>query len=209
MPYGTLALDTISTSGNLAVTGNLTATGTLATAGNITSTGRIIEGTQECAQFANTSTYAMPNASTVIVPFNTAVIYQGITFNATSSTVNDIEGYHWQHSTTGVFKLTYQVRSATDTWNMISVCKNNSSSSPVGNSYRTGAVGGAWGLYHECLYRVSNISDRFCLFHWSIGTMGSMLAHAGGNPAGTFFVTPDSGTAPTTGYYNIITITRV
>lgn len=32
MPYGTLALDAISTSGNLAVTGNLTVTGTVASA---------------------------------------------------------------------------------------------------------------------------------------------------------------------------------
>ena len=174
----------------------------------ITTSGYIRPGIQECAQFANTSTYTMPNANTVIVPFNTALIYQGLTFNPTASTVNGIEGYHWKHTSTGIFKLTYQVRSATDTWNMISVCKNNSSSSPVGNSYRTGSVAGEWGLYHECLYRVSDISDRFCLFHWSAGTMGSMLAHAGGNPSSTFFTTPDYGTAPTTGYYNNIMITR-
>ena len=221
MPYGTLALDTISTSGNLAITGNvatsgnLTITGNVSTSGslsatgNIISSGRIVESVQECAQLGSTVTYTLPNANIVIVPFDTAVILQGITVNATASTVNGIEAYHWRHSTTGIFRLVYQVRTVTDGWNMISVCRNNNTALPAGNSYRTGAPSGAWGIAYECLYKVSNTSDRFGLFHWGVQNMNSMLAHAVGNPASSFFVTPDSGTAPTTGYYNTITITRV
>lgn len=41
MPYGTLALDEISTSGNLAVAGNLVAAGSLTTSGNITASGNL------------------------------------------------------------------------------------------------------------------------------------------------------------------------
>jgi hypothetical protein len=93
---------------------------------------------------------------------------------------------------------------------MISVCKNNNTALPVGNGYRSGIPdGGRWGILFECLYRVTDISDRFGLFHWANGNAGTLLSHAGGNPPSTFFVTPDIGTAPTTGYYNSITITKV
>lgn len=203
MPYGSLNLDTIIPDGTLSVTGNVT------TSGAITSSGRIVAGTQECAQFASSVTYAFPNANIVQVPFDTAVIFQGLTFNATAATVGGIEAYHWRHSTTGIFRLIYQVRTSTDSWNMISVCRNNNTALPAGNGYRTGAPAGGWGVAYECLYRVTNTSDRFGLFHWGVANMGSMLAHGVGNPPSTFFVTPDSGTAPTTGYYNTITITRV
>ena len=197
MPYGSLNLDRIVPDGTLSVTGN------------ITSTGRIVSGTQECAQFASKSTYTLPNANIVAVPFDTAVIFQGITFNATASPVGGIEAYHWQHSTTGIFRMAYEVRTVADSWNMVSVCRNNNTALPAGNGYRSGASAGAWGIAYECLYRVTNISDRFGLFHWSTNNMNSMVTHAIANPPSSFFVTPDSGTAPTTGYYNTITITRV
>ncbi len=45
MPYGTLALDAISTSGNLAVTGNVSASGNLTVTGNLTTTGTIASAT--------------------------------------------------------------------------------------------------------------------------------------------------------------------
>ena len=41
MPYGTLALDAISTSGNLAITGNVTTTGNLTVTGNIAASGNL------------------------------------------------------------------------------------------------------------------------------------------------------------------------
>ena len=164
----------------------------------------------ECVHLSSTVSYTLPNANIVIVPFNTALIVQNITINATASTVSGIEAYHWRHSTTGIFRLVYQVRANADSWNMISVCKNNNTALPVGNGYRSGVPsGGAWGILFECLYRVTDKSDRFGLFHWSGDTTGTQLAHAGANPPNTFFVTPDVGTAPTTGYYNSITITRV
>jgi hypothetical protein len=201
---------TLHTTANVTLANNLIVTANVA-ANNITTTGRIVEGTQECAQFGYKSTFTLPNANIVIVPFDTAIIYQGITFNATASTVGGIEGYHWQHSTTGIFRLFYQVRSTGDVWNMISVCKNNNTALPVGNGYRSGSPSGLWGIAYECLYKVSNTTDRFGLFHWAVGNLGAggMLAHSGGNPDSSFFVTPDSGTAPATGYYNTITITRV
>ena len=164
----------------------------------------------ECVHLASTVSYTLPNANIVIVPFNTALILQNITINATASTVNGIEAYHWRHLNTGIFRLVYQVRATTDTWNMISVCKNNNTALPVGNGYRSGIpTGGAWGISFECLYRVTNTSDRFGLFHWGDSNAGTQLAHAGTNPPNTFFVTPDVGMAPTTGYYNSITITKV
>lgn len=200
---GTTGL-TLDTSTNITLANNLSVTG------NVTSSGRVIASTTECAQLSSTVTYTLPNGNIVIVPFNTAVILQGITVNATASTVSGIEAYHWRHSTTGLFRLLYQVRATTDVWNMISVCRNNNTALPVGNSYRTGIpTGGAWGIALECLYRVTNTSDRFGLFHWGENNAGAQLAHAGGNPPSSFFVTPDVGSAPTTGYYNSITITRV
>jgi hypothetical protein len=158
---------------------------------------------------ASTVSYTLPNANIVIVPFNTALILQNITINATASTVNGIEAYHWRHLNTGIFRLVYQVRATTDTWNMISVCKNNNTALPVGNGYRSGVPAGQWGILFECLYRVTDTSDRFGLFHWAVGSSGTQSTHAVGNPPSTFFVTPDVGTAPTTGYYNSITITKV
>lgn len=199
---GISQLANIQSTGSLAITGNVTTTG------SITSSGRIISGLQECAQFASSVTYAFPNANIVQVPFDTAVIFQGMTFNATNVTVGGIEAYHWRHSTTGIFRLIYQVRTTTDAWNMISVCRNNNTALPAGNGFRSGAPAGGWGVTYECLYRVTNTSDRFGLFHWAVSSMGTMLAHAVGNPASSFFVTPDSGTAPTTGYYNTIAITK-
>jgi hypothetical protein len=164
----------------------------------------------ECGHLASTVVYTLPNANIVIVPFNTAIILQNITINATASPVGGIEAYHWRHSTTGIFRLVYQVRATSDVWNMISVCKNNNTALPVGNGYRSGIPGGGeWGILFECLYRVTDISDRFGLFHWAVGNAGTLLAHSVGNPPSTFFVTPDIGTAPTTGYYNSITITKV
>lgn len=213
MPYGTLALDTISTSGNLTVEGNVTVNGNHATSGNLTVTGTITGNGPgnyrlECAQLASTVTYNIPDGGVAIVPFDTVLIDENITVNRTASTVNGIEAYHWQHSTTGVYRIRYDVRTTYDTWNMISVCRNNNTALPVGNSFRTGAPGGAMGTTLECLYRVSNVSDRFGLFHWCEATTSAQGAHAGGNPPGTFFVTPESGTAPTTGYYSSIVITK-
>ena len=164
----------------------------------------------ECVHLSSTVSYTLPNSNIVIVPFNTALILQNITVNATASTANGIEAYHWRHLNTGIFRLVYYVRATLDVWNMISVCKNNNAALPVGNGYRSGIPnGGAWGISFECLYRVTNTSDRFGLFHWANGNAGTLLAHSGDNPPNTFFVTPDVGTAPTTGYYNSITITRV
>lgn len=202
MPYGTLALDAISTSGNLAVTGNLTVSGL------ITGTGpgnyRL-----ECAHLASTVVYNIPDGGIGIVPFDTVLIDENITANRTASTVNGIEPYHWRHSTPGVYRIRYDVRTTGDTWNMISVCRNNNTALPVGNSFRTGAPAGQMGTTLECLYRVSDVSDRFGLFHWCReNPTPAMSAHATDNPPGTFFVTPEAGTAPTTGYYNTIIITK-
>jgi hypothetical protein len=136
-------------------------------------------------------------------------MYQGLSFNPTASTVDGIEAYHWKHISTGIYRLSYQVRTVADSWNMISVCKNNNSALPVGNGYRSGAPAGQWGISYECLYTVTDINDRFGLFHWGLNNMNTMISHSGGNPPSTFFVTPQTGTAPTTGYYNNIVISRV
>lgn len=219
MPYGTLALDTISTSGNLAITGNTAVTGNLTVSGNAAVTGNLtVTGTiaglgsgnykLECAQLASTVAYNIPDSGIAIVPFDTVLIDENITVNRTASTVNGIEAYHWQHSTTGVYRIRYDVRTTSDTWNMISVCRNNNTALPVGNSFRTGAPAGQMGTTFECLYRVSNVSDRFGLFHWCVQSTTDMSAHGVGNPASSFFVTPEAGTAPTTGYYSSIVITK-
>ena len=195
----------ISIPSNYPLTGSLSGTASYAVTAS-----HALTNITECVHLASTVSYTLPNANIVIVPFNTALIVQNITINATASTVSGIEAYHWRHSSTGIFRLVYQVRATADVWNMISVCKNNNTALPVGNGYRSGIPnGGAWGILFECLYRVTNTSDRFGLFHWGESNAGTQLAHAGTNPPNTFFVTPDVGTAPTTGYYNSITITRV
>ncbi len=220
MPYGTLALDAISTSGNLAVTGNISTSGNLAVTGNISTSGNLavtgnltVTGSSnltECAQLASTVTYNIPDAGSAVVPFNTVLIAENITINPTASTVNGIEAYHWRHSTTGVYRVRYDVRTSTDTWNMISVCKNNNAALPAGNGFRTGAAAGQMGITLECLYRVTDTSDRFSVFHWCVeASTGAQLAHAVGNPPASFFITPQVGTAPTTGYYNSIIITKL
>jgi len=164
----------------------------------------------ECAHVTSTVTYNIPDGGIGIVPFNTVLIDENITVNATASTVNGIEAYHWRHSTTGVYRIRYDVRTTSDTWHMMSVCRNNNTALPAGNSFRTGALSGQMGITLECLYRVTNTSDRFGLFHWCLeNPTAAMLSHAGGNPASTFFVTPEVGTAPTTGYYNSIIITKL
>jgi hypothetical protein len=65
------------------------------------------------------------------------------------------------------------------------------------------------GITLECLYRVTNTSDRFGVWHWCLNAMTAMNSHAGGNPPSSFFITPEVGTAPTTGYYNSIVITKL
>jgi hypothetical protein len=202
-----LDYDNVSISGSIsnAVTASYAVTSSYAVTASYA-----LKNITECGHLASTVTYTLPNANIVIVPFNTAIILQNITINATASPVGGIEAYHWRHSTTGIFRLVYQVRATADSWNMISVCKNNNTALPVGNGYRSGVPDPArWGILFECLYRVTDISDRFGLFHWSNDTTGIQAAHAGNNPPSTFFVTPDIGTAPTTGYYNSITITKV
>ncbi len=202
-----LDYDNVSISGSIsnAVTASYAVTSSYAVTASYA-----LKNITECGHLASTVTYTLPNANIVIVPFNTAIILQNITINATASPVGGIEAYHWRHSTTGIFRLVYQVRATADSWNMISVCKNNNTALPVGNGYRSGVPDPArWGILFECLYRVTDISDRFGLFHWSNATTGIQAAHAGNNPPSTFFVTPDIGTAPTTGYYNSITITKV
>ena len=193
------------------VTG-LTLNGNTASVTNLTVTGALTASTTnltECAQLASTVIYNIPDVGLGIVPFNTVLIDENITVNPTASTVNGIEAYHWRHSTTGVYRIRYDVRTTNDTWNMIAVCKNNNSALPVGNSYRTGAPVGSSGLSHECLYRVTDTADRFSLFHWCIETTTAMLAFAVGNPPASFFVAPEIGTAPTTGYYSSIIITKL
>ena len=185
----------VSISGNTATVTNLTVSGS----SNLT----------ECAQLGSTVIYTIPSSTQAIVPFDTGLVVQNMTINATGSTVNGIEAYHWKHSTTGVYRLRYDVRTTSDSWQMISVCKNNSATSPVGNGFRTGAPAGGMGVTLECLYRVTNTSDRFCVFHWCLSSMSAMNSHAGGNPSSSFFITPDVGTAPTTGYYNSIVITKL
>lgn len=188
------------------VTG-LTLNGTTATVNNLAVTGS--SNLTECAQLASTVTYNIPDSGVAIVPFNTVLIDENITINPTASIVNGIEAYHWRHSTTGVFRLRYELRTTSDTWNMIAVCKNNNSALPVGNGYRSGSPLGADGLSYECLYRVTNTADRFSLFHWCEATTSAILGHSGGNPPASFFVTPEVGTAPTTGYYNNIIISKL
>lgn len=186
----------LTISGNTASVTNLTVSG----ATNLT----------ECAQLGSTVTYNIPDGGIGIVPFDTVLIDENIVVNPTASTVNGIEAYHWRHSTTGVFRIRYDIRTTTDTWNMISVCRNNNAALPAGNGFRTGAPAGAMGTTLECLYRVTNTADRFGLFHWCVeNPTGNMLAHAVGNPPSSFFVTPEVGTAPTTGYYSSIIITKL
>jgi hypothetical protein len=189
------------------VTG-LTLSGNTATVNNLAVTGST--NLTECAQLASTVTYNIPDASAAIVPFNTVLISENLTINPTASTVNGIEAYHWKHSTTGIYRIRYDVRTTSDTWNMIAVCKNNNAALPVGNGYRTGTPSGIDGLTLECLYRVTDVSDRFSLFHWCAeASTGAQLTHASGNPPASFFVTPQVGTAPTTGYYSSIIITKL
>ena len=188
------------------VTG-LTLNGTTTTVNNLNVTGTT--NLLECAQLASTVTYNIPDSGLAIVPFNTVLIGENITINPTASTVNGIEAYHWKHSTTGIFRIRYEVRTTSDSWNMIAVCKNNNSALPVGNGYRSGSPAGADGLSYECLYRVSSTADRFGLFQWCAVTTGAILAHDGSSPPASFFVTPQVGTAPTTGYYSSIIITKL
>lgn len=208
---GTTAL-TVDTAANVTLAANLTV-GSNISSTNITTTGRIVAGTQECAQLGMSATYTLPNNNIVQVPFDTVVISQGMTLNATNATVGGIEAYSWKHSTTGIFRLQYLVRSPTDVWNMISVVKNANTATPVGSSLRTGATNGQNGPTLECFYRVTNTTDRFSLYHWAHASMGTMATFATANPASTFFVTPDSGVGATSGtyygYYNSIVITRV
>lgn len=188
------------------VTG-LTLSGNTATVNNLTITGS--SNLTECAQLASTVIYNIPDGGVAIVPFNTVLIDENITVNPTASTVGGIEAYNWRHSTTGVFRIRYEVKTTSDIWNMIAVCKNNNSALPVGNGYRSGAPAGGWGTAYECLYRVTDTADRFSLFHWCEGSTTAMFGHSGGNPPASFFVAPEVGTAPTTGYYNNIIITKL
>lgn len=167
------------------------------------------EAQTQCAQLANTVIYNIPDSGLAIVPFNTVLIRENITINPTASTVDGIEAYHWRHSTTGVFRIGYQIRTTSDIWNMISVCKNNNSALPVGNGYRSGSAAGAWGIAFECLYRVTDITDRFSLFHWCASTTGNMTSHDATVPPSTFFITPEIGTKPTSGYYSTIVISKM
>lgn len=162
----------------------------------------------DMAHFAMNTTYNLPQSAITQVPYNVVLYAQNITYNNTGSTVGGIEAYHWKHTRTGFYQLIYQVRTTSDIWNMISVCKNANTAAPAGNSLRTGSVVG--GLHTaSCIYRVTDISDRFSLYHWGLSSYGSMAAHSGGNPASTFFLTPQAGTVATTGYYNDIIITPV
>ena len=190
----------LTLNGNTATVNNLTVNGTLtAAATNLT----------ECAQLASTVIYNIPDGGIGIVPFDTVIIDENITVNRTASTVGGIEAYHWRHSTPGIYRIRYDVRTTNDSWNMISVCRNNNAALPAGNGFRTGSPAGFMGTTLECLYRVSNTEDRFGLFHWCPVTTSAMLAHDGTPPPASFFVTPEVGTAPTTGYYSSIIITKL
>lgn len=76
MPYGTAAIDTIESSGNLAITGNVTASGSLTTSGNLSvngnvtvTNGRIFSpGTPIQVQYVASTTRTTVNSTSFVEP---------------------------------------------------------------------------------------------------------------------------------------------
>jgi hypothetical protein len=80
MPYGSLALDAISTSGNLSVTGNVSTSGNLSVTGNVTTSGTIL----------NSSGRPMLNQTGAVLQVVQTTMTG--TFSTTSTTFTDLTG---------------------------------------------------------------------------------------------------------------------
>jgi hypothetical protein len=153
---------------------------------------------KDFAQFANTASHNIVSGSTI--QFNTVLHASGITHNFTNNT--------WQHSQTGFYKLIHCNRQITDVWSMSYVVSDVNGT--VGNSIRSGSVIGGPGFAElSMIYEVQSTSENFELKHWLEQSNWTHSTHAGSNPTSSQFVTPQVGTAPTTGYYQSIIIEKV
>lgn len=169
--------------------------------GGVTFPNSSIVAENDFAHFASTSTYTITSSTTgQLVPFNTVIHSNGITYNTTNNT--------WQHSQTGYFKLQHQFRQIIDRWTILYV--NSDTNGSVGVSHRNGSATGAAGLPDMSLiYKVTDTSETFGLYHWIESSSFNLVTHQGSNPSSAIFPTPEFGTSPTTGYYNTILITKV
>lgn len=161
------------------------------------------------ASFGSTTAITISNTTPVKTTFD-RVLYASTDMSwAFSSPNGSIPAHNWKHSKTGFYQLTYWLRTTNDVWNVVSVCKNNSSANAVGTSVRSGSQGGAFGYATQLIYKVDNINDTFALFHWSSGASSAMSSFSGTPPTG-FVATPqDGGTAPENGYFVTFNITPV
>jgi len=161
------------------------------------------------ASFGSTTAITISNTTPVKITFDRALYASTDMSWAFAADNGTIPPYNWRHSKTGFYQLTYWVRTTNDVWNVVSVCKNNSSANAVGTSARSGSQGGAFGYATQLIYKVDNINDTFALFHWSAGASTAMSSFSGTPPAG-FVPTPqDGGAAPANGYFVTFNITPV
>jgi hypothetical protein len=161
------------------------------------------------AAFGSTVKITLGNSTPVKVAYDRA-LHASTSMSWSYGSVNSgIPIYNWKHSQTGYYNLTYWVRTTADVWNVLSVCKNDSLTQPVGTSSRTGSQVGSWGFAGELIYKVENISDTFALFHWGTGSAGTLADFSGTPPAG-FIATPQhGGAAPANGYFVTFNVTPV
>jgi hypothetical protein len=161
------------------------------------------------ASFGSTTAITISNTTPVKTTFD-RVLYASTDMSwAFAADNGTIPPYNWKHSKTGFYQLTYWLRTTNDVWNVVSVCKNNSSANAVGTSVRSGSQGGAFGYATQLIYKVDNINDTFALFHWSQAASTAMSSFSGTPPAG-FVATPqDGGAAPANGYFVTFNIAPV
>ena len=158
------------------------------------------------ASFGSTVAITTGNSTPVKVAFDRA-LHASTNMSWSYASPNGlIPAYNWKHSKTGYYTLSYWIRTTSDVWMVASVCKNDSAANAVGTSSRTGSSGG-YGSAFELIYKVDNLNDTFCLFHWGAGSAGSMAAFSGTPPSG-FIPTPqDGGASPANGYFITFNIT--
>jgi hypothetical protein len=163
---------------------------------------------QDFASFGSTSAITLGNSTPVKIAYNRALHASSDMSWAYDTANGTIPAYNWKHSKTGFYRLAFWARTTADVWMAISVCTDNVATSSVGVSARTGSASG-YGYSAELIYKVSDISKTFSLFHWGASSAGAMSGFSGTPPTG-FVPTPQNGgAAPADGYFILFNITPV
>ena len=156
---------------------------------------------QDFISFGSTVPIVLGESTPIVVTYDRVLLANPDMSFAFGTTVNDIPPHHWKHTQAGYYRLSFGARTTDDRWRMMSVCKNNDLTLPVGSSVRMGSTSGSFGYVADLLYKVDNTEDAYGLFFWARSGSSGQASFPNAPPAG--FVAPpqDGGLAPSEGYY--------